>query len=407
MIYLTTTAALFAAILITGCGGGSSTSSAFTVTITTDAEWIAFETAANEWTSELKVKETLADGKKVYTAEAGSDGHYGVALYCNRYLTLFQMTRQESDAVNFSCAQNRSGRSLTIDINSSVDTPDTYAVAADGRYDYIVGNSGSLTLKNLPDPAVDLVVTSIINYEPSHFYIQHDIDLNHTSMPIKIEMNDDNAHRIASYGFTQAASTQGDAYLLTKNMALFLSRLHGSWYYPSGGLMQGDNYLFYAENTYGNITRMRIEPALSVAQEDITVDVSDITPLSGTTFTGDTFGGLDYTPSPQSQPLSAYVLKSENDDDENRTTQGYVYFVSKGWLGDETTYRRPDLSGVDGYKSEWNWTPSDSVDVEAEVIMSNTSLREMLQAQKYISYEFNHHDSVPLIPGLIFETAKN
>jgi len=63
-------------------------------------------------------------------------------------------------------------------------------------------------------------------------------------------------------------------------------------------------------------------------------------------------------------------------------------WISKGWLGTQTTYTMPDLSSVSGWNSDWNFA-SETIEWSGMAVMANKDLNDVsAKIEERLEYYF-------------------
>ena len=410
-IVMQTLSVAAAAILAGGCGGGGGSGNGApgggatpgSVTIVTDAWAIAYETGDGVWRENPQLEETLQEGLKRY--RFSDDGKYGVACSCNdKHLMIFQMDTDETREVRFVCGGGHSASAtMSGTVSDQTGTPDGYGVALERDYDIVIGSSGSYTL-NAPPGTRDLVAVSLKSVNgktvPQRFYIERGIDFSGTDTGHNITLTAANSSSVSGYALTGLHNSDAELYLVTENDTYFRTSVDGRWYIPDTGLREGDLYALYGEKKgSGNnrVTALKLYDAGAIAREDIDLDLSYLTPMSGVAYDNSAvFYGLAYQPSAQSLPFRSYLITMS----KQSTDANVDLVLSAGWMSGANSYTVPDLSGLSDFANRWRGAQPDKVVVSA--LMSNLEIETMLGSERV----FTPHDVMLFMrPGAQYEVA--
>ena len=404
-------AILATSLVLVGCGGGGGDGEE-KITVTTDADWVAYQDSNGEW-HVLSNVSTTEDGNEVTTYSFKAKNKYGVAFYCvdNEEGQVYQLTKDDLSSVSYFCEDHAtrytvSGTFANLDENSGgnvyIDSQSMMNMLSKSQVD------NSWTVSYVPLGTWDIVgvefTTDGDSITPTRAAIKRDVEVNKdvTGQELTFAPNS-----LVGYAFNVTdgdAQGYGISFFVTKNNTVVMNgnkdkdETSGKWYRIQNiELIDGDVYVFIGANSDESKIRMESVDASTPPEggwDGWNMNLNDITPLTSGSFDPNTktISGLNYNPTGKVTNLVGYDISIDNDVDWN-------FAISKSWLGDGTSYTLPDFSGLEGFNNSW-WfdnLESTSVDVELTAVMSDASLSNLLQPEVEIVGSF------PLLKSATFE----
>ncbi len=399
---------LATSLVIVGCGGGGGGEEE-NITVITDADWVAYQDDSGVWHHLTNVSST-EDGNEVLTYTFKIDKKYGVAFYCvdNEDGQVFHLTKNETKSVSYYCGEHGNRYSVS----------GTFANLEAGRNAYVFIDSRTNTtllskaqdentwsVSDIPEGTWDIVGVEFSlegeNVIPERAAINRDVEVNGDVAGEELNFVDNSLVDYAFNVIDGESQGFGVSYFVTKNNTLVLNgrkdkdETTGTWYKIQNiDLIDGDSYIFIGLNS--DESKIRIEPveASTASKSAKNMDLGNITPLTSGNFDPNTevVSGLNYNPTGDVTNLIGYDVSIGDDVD-------WDIFISKEWLGDDTSYTLPDFSGVEGFDNTWWFAnlESTSVDVELSAIMSEASLKGLLNPDVRIE------GSIPILKSAEFE----
>ncbi len=400
-----------AAGLMIGCGGGGGESgggttgppAGTTITIETNAAWVATQKGSGTW----QVLQLSGSPPYVLTFDVGStDGPYGVALV-NPYreeVIVYQLTRREVWSIKEIFESSNPADLVTVS-GSVTFSPDGNQVSI-----FVDSSSGSLTsqgayvVNSVKKGIWDVVAVETPNTGDPSVLIHRDVTVDSNITGQDFDFSSVGVIPLVPHVFQVTGGTNGagECFGVTSNGTSFLNCNYDSqtgnwtWYSASSGMVSGDVYVFAGAelDSNNNDLKMLLESRdATEVQADVTLDLSQISQLSGVTLSSPTvppvFDGLSYTPAGQ-YPLLAFDIG---------LIQGQLEWevkVSKGWLDafSTTSYEIPDFYGLSGWDpNAWGLKYGQDIEYEVSVLMSNKSPQDIVNVEPYT------------IPGIIFQSS--
>ncbi len=378
-------------------GGGGETSE---ITVMTDADWLAYQDSNGVWHRLTNISST-ANGSTMKTYSFQVQDKYGVAIYCedSEEGTIYQFTKDELTQIKYICVEPNIN-TYTVSGSFSNLAENSFGIA------YIDGlNSGTLidslglndtnfTISDVPEGIWDLVAvewSGSTNPSPSRVGISRGINVNNNLTGLLVSFVDNS---LVEYAFNVDNGNEGSkgvSFFVSKNNTLLVNggkeenETTGKWYRIQNVTLEDeDSYIFVGENINEDKTRIEAIPAKNVAKQAKTIDLTHITPLTSGSFnpTEKKVTGLTYTPAQDSPNLRGYDVEIGDNN------LGWEFVVSKGWLGNNTSYTLPDLSGINGFNSLWWFSDLASTDVSLYAYMSDVEIDFLINQDERIETDY-------------------
>jgi len=392
------TATILGTLVITGCGGGSSSNTPSKVVIETNADAIAYTSEDMDWTTDVGNGTQIENGLKRYTLAI--EGKYDVALYCGNHGSsyLFSLTTEKDPYIQVKCDSSLVHSSHAVDGNISYDkvkAPDGYTVALGTDYDIVYGSNGKFSLHGINGKHDLIAVSFTINGGkaiPQRFYIRRNLSLPAYNNPsFDITFNTSNSTTIAGKKFGFSNGTDGSLYLITENETYFTSQLDGRWYYPKTFLQESDIYLKYAHHNTNNTFLLDTINAKHIPKKDIELDASYINPLTQMIYHDNASleGWQHYQPSSQGYPLTGYLYYMH----QTNTFNTLYYMISEARSSKTDGYKIRDITYLDDFHNSW-WGDHADI-VNASAVMSHLNFSQMMKSGRYTNIKNVHFFLVP------------
>ncbi|WP_457592686.1 hypothetical protein [Hydrogenimonas sp.] len=380
-----------ASLFLIGCGGGGG-GGEVTTSVKVDlkgADWAAY--SASEW-REINISKLGSD--KIFSFEPGSDGKYGVAIHCEGdggELMMFQATKSELSYITNVCEEP--GDMERYAVSGVVRERNASAISI-GIGDYTLLRESfdkeySYAMKGVRGGTTDLLVADIVTdtWDIPKFGIKRDINLDHNMSGLDINLTTDGVEGVP-HDFNVSGG-RGLAFFFSKNYSAVLSGWSDTnfwrWNALKSGTVKGDMYAF--ECFDDNESRAIFETVGALNDPgDRAYSLSDIAPFNMAVAWGTdiVLENLDYTPAQGSPDLKLYVVNLT----QNTAGIDREIWISKGWLGTQTTYTMPDLSSVSGWNSDWNFA-SETIEWSGMAVMANKDLNDVsAKIEERLEYYF-------------------
>lgn len=376
------------ALLAAGCGGGGGGGEVDTkVRVNlTGADWAAY--AASPW-KEINVSSLPADG--IFTFEPAADGRYSLAIHCNggsQDVMLVHATRDELPYLDTVC--EKSVPQQTFRVAGQVAGIGSGMTRITAHIDDQLGSNSGIDvevlpygLKEVPEGVFDLVVQEatleLERYKTKRFAIRRDITIDRNITDLDVNLTSEGIEAI-EHNFT-VTDGEGFAYFISANKTVvpYLGDGGpdgGAWYAFKNSTQQGDIYQFVAGSADKYSMRVIYECKDATTDPgDVTFDPGAITPMDAVVTREGNVSQLAYTPAAQSPELRAYYLTMEWSGGANREI-----WITKGWLGSETSYELDDPRTLPGWKTEWNDGPTETLEWEVAAVMANRSFSDAVES---------------------------
>ena len=388
------------AFLAIGCGGGSSgVVKQGKLIIQTDAQKVAYSLDDSAYSTNVGSGKDIGNSFKEYSID--SEGRYKVALYCghNNNTVIIASTMTENNKIRYTCKNSHSmylSSTIQGNIKDTINNADSYVLAVKNDFKIKSGNNPNYSLQSYKNKPNDLVAISIKNNEPKRFYIQNYIVPTSSTKTINIDFKQSNSAEIKSKNFTKSNSTDGSLILITKNSTYFTSSLSGKWYYPNGMLTHDDIYLTKSYINSKKVCRLKTVYADTISKNNINIDASDINQLSNPQYSNSSISGLSYAPTVNSKPFIGYAFDLEKNN-------AYTFiFASKAYLNGSSSFNLDDLTTLQGFSN--SWSGSNATNAYAVAIMTNSTISELLKAERSANLS-GVCGGLPLLPNATIEIA--
>jgi hypothetical protein len=364
---------------LSACGGGSSTPVTGKVTLTTDADWVAFQDGPNgKW----KQKSPDSTGGRIYTLKVtDANGLYGIAVHRfnssgNSVLRVVQATLSDWTSVSLALADDAVGNiNATV---SGLTTGDTATVQANGApkiyssdtTQSLIAWTGANDVVAIEQDSSGQFVGGVVN---------RNVTVGATAVASSVDLSAPTLTANLAHTYTSSASgANAGVDLLTANGALGQLSDGAGNYVTVNGAASTDLYRFFA---YGPSSYVGRYFATSTDPGDQTIDPSTIAPFYGT-MDASGMSGLDYVPAASSPALSLYEFEPYQFRSPYNVQLYYV--LTPAWLGTNTTYTRPDFSSVSGFDTGWDLAAGVSVNGMSFAMMDTLGTSGMNLSARYI-----------------------
>jgi len=360
--------------LYVGCGGGGN-STPSKLAIDTNAKAIAYKAKNGDWKSiDVNSGAPASGGLKEYMVN--KDDKFMVALKCSDYESyLFAFSKDDGD-IKFKCSKITITPIKTISgtLDDTVTAPLKGFVTAIGT-NFAIDLSAPFNYSyNVKKGIYDLIAVSFDNAtEPARFYIKRGINLNQDKT-LNVSMNGSNSCTVGSKNFAAGANFR--IVYISKGNTYFTSNNGGKWYYPDCTEDSDDIYALVGKDSSGDKVSLKTTPVNSMAKTAIMAQ--DTTHINGLTQlayqnSGQISGLGQYIPNPNSPKLGLFTIGIKG------TFKYYSLILSKKYLGNDDVFDIPKLSTISGFSGMWDGNNANNVDAQA--IMSNTKLGEILKGK--------------------------
>ena len=343
-----------------GGGGGQGPAGPGTVTLTTDATWVAFQDGpSGAWT--VATPDTM--GGTVYTLDVtDSDGKFGIAAYAfvassDMYTTkIVQATRDDTIDLNMSVKRQTGTLSGTI---SNMSASNESAISSKGVAAAVLSNGAGYNIAPMEGARDVIGVEKDANGDFVRGLLQRNYLLTPGgSFTVNVDFSSPNLTASAWQTFSAIGATPS-VLLYTPTLASAgisdkVGTVNGQTTtkdYPFlSGTESGDLYYFQASTTgksYGSWASASSNPG------DKSVDLSTLAAFTAFSMDYTDITGLQYTPASGYPELHAFFISGLQS--LFATDVNWQIILSKNWLGSATSYARPSFSGLAGYNTTWDY----------------------------------------------------
>ncbi|RMG57779.1 MAG: hypothetical protein D6713_09000 [Deltaproteobacteria bacterium] len=407
-------AATLALTLSCGGGGGVSPSPGNRVTVTTDADWAAYQVGSGPWT-------VVALSGGSFSFALDSSGKYGVALHNpegpgssnDPDVVIYQASKEETTRIThvFSLYQE-SG-----EVRGSIYNLGVNEVAYLYLFDFSSGphsNGGSYDIIDTPAVTTDIIgvalnVSNQQNPVPLRATI-HRVDVPPISQGPVTEDFDFSSG--ATFDLVQRSVSvtggSGEVLIASKNgTVVSLGDTQAGYFYAadvtdpqSSQIESGDLYVFHG---WGSALPGKEFFRTYDATGDpgsLDKNINEIASFTGGTPSSSVpypeYTGLSYTPSGVSPELRAFLIRQDQTQGTNFVR--WEVYISTGWLDTNTTYQVPDLSMFNTFPTSATFQNGYQVDWTVSAFMSSATIQEIIDVGGDPEYK---------ISGLAMDVAFN
>ncbi|MHB8302047.1 MAG: hypothetical protein ACYDC6_04285 [Acidobacteriaceae bacterium] len=361
--------AALALAALTACGGGSSMTTVAGTTVTAAFKGSTMPSAVAYQTGTTGTFQTLAfSGSSVsFTVPTGTTA-YGFAYQCPGggssfpQESIIQATTTDTTSLSFACPPPASGKVIATFNVSAIPGATGIALWGGNGGSWVSGTVGTVNLSEAPLGTSDIALVATDASGSLAVQIQRGVNVTSSTSIAFPPMTSANELGTAQASVTGAPSSNGGAFTAYYNtvgglsfpLTMPLNAFPQTTYatVPSGQAQTGDFYLLNgysgpianSTESVGAVVTANTASAISLALPPVSTSLNPPTPAAFPKFYANTSGF------PVAGPVvdASQIVFQINPNNGNSSYEISTY-VTKTWLGANTTFATPDLSGLIGF----------------------------------------------------------